>query len=521
MNMARMLRTLMWILIMLVLGATAGAVDMTGTWAGRERCACFNPTQGNFTERYKDEVMEITQDGTDLNILFFDELFNGNVIDHPGRSSRGEASLIACETDATDNTRFGEIARAKVWAKDGGRGKLTINSLWNAHETQICTCTSRLRRTDSADPEIGDCASAKDTVDAWHARMLDAPPTTPGCHEVEHPETDWQAVSCGDAAKTGPLLPARALADGASGRAARKVGGYTPGYMLLPGKHLQPAQWSHLFKVTGSFETNNTVTSIADPHTPLSTPQNGGENIFTLQLNTSRFSSPACPAYELAPSCQGWQQFVYEARGSGKGNLWIQYWLVDYNSDKVTCPPSVQFADGTSGDWRPVPHSYHCVFNSHGWLNVDPVTASQLGDLHLTGIATPTEDHIILRVGNKLHHHSPLSVTEVHPSDTILGLEANWSGVEFNVVGDGNGTEAVFNPGASVDVMVSLDFQAGGQFQCTKHTTTAESNDLTLATPNQCTKLRNKTPMTYTFTQEKPQLNIFVVPVGDGQSEGH
>ena len=52
--------------------------------------------------------MEITQDGTDLNIEAYGELFNGNVIGHPHRDSKGEASLIACDTDPTDNASFGE-----------------------------------------------------------------------------------------------------------------------------------------------------------------------------------------------------------------------------------------------------------------------------------------------------------------------------------------------------------------------------------------------------------------------------
>ena len=143
MKMVRVLRALVLTVILAALGTPASAVDMTGTWAGRERCACFDPVDGKSTERYKDEVMKVTQDGTDLNIEAFGELFNGNVIDHPRSSSKGEASLIACRTDPTDNARFGEIGRAKVWAKALGCFAAFWQETWfsgdkHGLETQKC-----------------------------------------------------------------------------------------------------------------------------------------------------------------------------------------------------------------------------------------------------------------------------------------------------------------------------------------------------------------------------------------------
>jgi len=75
-----MLKTLVLILILTALGTTAQAVDMTGTWIGNETCRCFNDVVGKVTEQYSDEVMKIAQEGTDLNIEAYGELFNGNVI---------------------------------------------------------------------------------------------------------------------------------------------------------------------------------------------------------------------------------------------------------------------------------------------------------------------------------------------------------------------------------------------------------------------------------------------------------
>ena len=56
-------------LIIVSLGTAAWAVDITGTWLGKEKCKCFNNVNGKVTERFKDEEMQITQSVTDLNIL--------------------------------------------------------------------------------------------------------------------------------------------------------------------------------------------------------------------------------------------------------------------------------------------------------------------------------------------------------------------------------------------------------------------------------------------------------------------
>ena len=109
MKMVRVLRALILTVMLAALGTPAEAVDMTGTWEGKERCGCFDEAGGKSTERYNNEVMEVTQDGTDLNIEAYGELFNGNVIDHPRSSSKGEAALIACNTEAA-NKALSDIA---------------------------------------------------------------------------------------------------------------------------------------------------------------------------------------------------------------------------------------------------------------------------------------------------------------------------------------------------------------------------------------------------------------------------
>lgn len=477
-KMARMFRALLLTLVMVVIGTTAEAVDMTGTWVGRERCACFDPVDGKSTERYRDEVMEITQDGTDLNILFFDELYNGNVIDHPSRSSKGEASLIACSTDPTDNARFGEIGRAKVWAKDGGRGKMSIESLWNAQEAQICTCTSRLRRTDPADPEIGDC-SDENAVDAWHAAMLDVSEPPSGCYEAVYPSMEWLSVPCGDDAEADPALP------GGRRNSARGYIGQTHDYVLT-GDTAADGTVSGFLAVTGSFENIQGVTSITD-----SVHQTeGGLNYFTLQLNSGRFETAKCEGEGRPTNCEGWQQFVYRANGTHPGKLFIQYWLIHYNVEgDRTCPEH----------WTP--YSYDCYKNSANTL-VPAVTASQLGDLHLSGITTLTHDHAYLRVGD--HIYKTKDGATDHVDDNLLGLSAAWTGAEFNVFGYGGGSKARFNSESSYDVLLTVGYPHGGSYSCEPLTyvSTLETNNLTLDDAvDGCHQKRAVTPPTWVFSQ--------------------
>lgn len=145
-------------LTLTAVASNARAVDITGTWTGKEKCKCFDNTDGKFKEKFRDEEMQITQSGTDLNILVFEELFNGNVIDNPTKDNRGEAAFIACRTDPKDNASFGEIGRAKLRTKGNGGGKLKVESLWNVSQTEICKCKWSFERVDTEDPSVGDCS---------------------------------------------------------------------------------------------------------------------------------------------------------------------------------------------------------------------------------------------------------------------------------------------------------------------------------------------------------------------------
>ena len=478
-----MLKTLILILILTALGTTAQAVDMTGTWTGNETCKCFNDVVGKFTEKYTDEVIRVSQDGTDLNIEAYGELFNGNVINDPKRERKGEASLISCNADPADNGSFGELGRAKVWAKSNGGGKMVIDSLWNAQENELCQCRARFRRVNTTNPEISECSESEESrIDAWHDAMLERPPTAPGCYELVHPETEWMEVGCGEAL-TG-RSPSEFTATGAAplGQSLRSVGNGSDFVVTI--------EDGHFTQVTGSFENVIGVTSITS-----GTGTSQKADHWSLQLNTNNFKTPKCDVENGL--CMGWQQFVYANQGS-HGELFIQYSLLEYtyswsDSDAAprTCP---------SG-WTP--DGYSCYRNS-SVKSLAGLSVSDLEHVHLSGISGPTTDQAILRIDDTLHVHA--TPTDIESPDEMLGLHQKWTDAEFNIFGSGGGNGATFNANSSLNVTLTVDEHDGGHITCERGGTTGETNNLFLK--GECSQVVHSTPPKFQFTQDSSPIPV-------------
>ena len=515
MRMERVFRVVGLVALVAALGTTgAEAVDMTGTWTGRERCDCFNDVAGRFTERYNDQVMQISQDGADLNVSAYDQLYNGNAIDHPTRRSKGVASLIACNTDPGNNASLGEAGRAQVSARSTGRGRMTIESIWNTAESQVCTCKARFVRTDARDPEIGEC-SEPDVVDAWHASMLEALPTTGLCHKVEHPSEEWVDVSCGESAAKYSQSAKSAAGSGGSERNPRLIGG--PYRIGNRGYQLQAASNSYLFMVTGSFENVSGTPSIVDTHSGYPTSASGyGAGVWSLQLNSNTWDNP--PKCNGRAGCKGWQQFVYSSKvpnytdpstGDPRGQLIIEYWLIGYGAQSyLDCPelptPKDHYS-GTYGHWN-YSSGGDCWMDT-GHYNVASVaTAADLSDIYLTGSAGTSTDQAIIRIGNTIHALStPNGSGGTDPfdaPDSILSLSRSWQQAEFNIFGYADLTTAVFHGDVSMDVKMTINYPRTGQFTCPIGGTTGESNSLSLEKASVgCNKIPHQTPMSFKFTQ--------------------
>ncbi len=275
--------------------------------------------------------------------------------------------------------------------------------------------------------------------DAWYVAMLDTPKPGPGCWKAEHPNMEWMEVECTERPPE-PFLPKGHPE--AEEPAPEEVGDGTDYSAQVSGS---------LSSVSGSFVNLDNVTS--EYNSGSNTP-----NEFSLQLNTSFWTgSPACSG----DNCQAWQQFVYSSNGSGGGAIFIQYWLINYSG---SCPSGWSASGGS------------CFTNS-SQHSVPAQTIASLGNITLTGSATANgNDDFSLNVDGTIY--------SVQPPDSKLDLAGNWTIAEFNIFGNGNGSSAVFNDGASMTVNLTVRDGTTSAPSCVVKGYTGETNNLNLvATP--------------------------------------
>ena len=148
--------------------------------------------------------------------------------------------------------------------------------------------------------------SEKQLRENWRRQMLKTPVPSAGCYTSAFPSTQWQEVPC-STAKARPHPPA--VAGAGNDPFASVVGS--------------------LSSATGSLLHVTGVTQESDP---------GGQNSYSLQLNTNTFQSATLCAGQAR--CRGWQQFIRD----NPGNVYIQYWLINHASPCPTNPAN--FPDG-------------------------------------------------------------------------------------------------------------------------------------------------------------------------------
>ncbi len=165
------------------------------------------------------------------------------------------------------------------------------------------------------------------------------------------------------------------------------------------------------------------------------------------------------------PDCRGWEQFVFE-NNNVSHRAFIQYWLIKYNT---TCPAGwTQF---------PAPPDIYCVIlaNSSGAVSTtSAVPATNLGQVTLTGTASAGGDSITVTIGGAAFSRA---------GDNAVNAAAGWKIAEFNVLGDGGsavgvGSQAGFNPGASIVTRTRINYGGTAPPTCVAQGFTAETNNL-------------------------------------------
>lgn len=308
-------------------------------------------------------------------------------------------------------------------------------------------------RTEEASPSAGGvdsvnaaaAAAAKGGRAAWRKDMARNPLPKEGCFRAAYPATAWEEVAC-TTSPDGPSLPSERPRNGLGhqGPGAIVGGGGSNDYMASQNGAI--ISWSE-----GSFPIVNNVTSETDSKT-------GNSDDYALQLNTNTFSGvPLCNG---RPGCQGWQQFIYR-----RGKIYIEYWLLNYGS---SCPSGWLWYSVQNGS---------CRIDSINVNTVPDQPITNLGGMILTASAGAT-DAIHLWLGDgSLYALSAASV---------LNLSQGWTQSEFNVFGEGNSSQANFNPGATIVVQTLTSNGVPGSGSYQQKSTTGETNNLTLVPNSVC-----------------------------------
>jgi hypothetical protein len=279
-------------------------------------------------------------------------------------------------------------------------------------------------------------------ADTWSATISKTPVPHAGCFTATFPSTAWKEVACQTAPNI-PFLPS-------NGHGSQTVGNGHDYAAVVSGTVITSA--------IGSFPVVKKLKTETD---------GGRANDYSLQLNSNFMSgSPACSGASNPANCLAWEQFVYS---SGSHAAFMQYWLINWDT---TCPSGWNTAGSD------------CYKNSKS-VGVPLETIKQLKTMSLSGAAIAGGiDTLVLTTKTNAYTTTG--------EDSVTFLANDWTASEFNVIGDGGGSQAVFNAGTSLTVQIDLvDGQTTAPTCQANDGTTGETNNLNLGS---CTTAGGATP---------------------------
>ncbi len=283
-------------------------------------------------------------------------------------------------------------------------------------------------------------ATTERLQEAWRDTITKTPVPRQGCFHAAFPSTVWKQVVC-TVAPSRPFVPSR-------GRIGKTVG---------DGNDYSAVVTGLISSTVGTFPVTTGLKTETDQ---------GQANSYSLQINSQFFASPTCAGASNPKSCLGWEQFVYAT----PGQVFMQYWLIKYGSK---CP---------SGGW--MAYGGDCYRNSSA-VNAPLEKIKQLKHLKMSGAAVAGGIDTVTFTTAK----DAYSTTG---SDSVVDLAAYWNASEWNIIGDGGGSEAVFNKGTSLTVNIALTDGLTTAPVCQGNDgTTGETNNLNLGA---CTATGGTTP---------------------------
>lgn len=260
--------------------------------------------------------------------------------------------------------------------------------------------------------------------------LTDAP--AGGCFEASYPSTAWNKVDCVEAPAI-PFIPRT---------------GRPPNGQVVGDGHDYAAKVSSglISKTIGTFPKVTGVKSEEGVN---------GANSYSIQLNSNFMNTKTCKGAKDPSKCLDWLQYVYS---SDFTSAFMQYWLINWDT---TCPSGWNSFDSD------------CYKNSAA-VTVPKEVISKLKTLEISGAAAKGGlDTLIMYVGTKAY--------KTTGKDSVVYLATGWKESEFNIVGDGGGSEANFNSGSSITVEIALTNGGTKAPTCAANAgTTGETNNLNL-----------------------------------------
>jgi hypothetical protein len=238
------------------------------------------------------------------------------------------------------------------------------------------------------------------------------------------------------------------------------VGGGSDDFTAQVPSLIVTAEGSFISVTPGITEAGNTYSGCLD-QTGTNVP-----NAFTLQLNSNTFTNKAtealCADGATPTSCMGWQQFVFDNNAK---QAYIQYWLENYGT--AACPA------GGPPPFGWLPYSAGCYSTTAGVGNIPSQTMADLSQITMTATADSggTDTLIVQTAGGDL---------TALGQDSLLKLAQRWRAAEFNIFGDGCGSQASFSSGSTIVVKTSVVDSGLDTPRCVRESFTGETNNLTL-----------------------------------------
>jgi len=328
--------------------------------------------------------------------------------------------------------------------------------------------------------------------DNWRSTMKHMAVPHKGCFHATFPDLVWESVACEQESPNAQPMHVPPKGDSTKGDAAT-VDSAQGGTSETAGDGYDyVASTGGLINIADAYFLSASVPSEAS--FGVAAFGNGGilgANEYSLQINTNaNDTTAACQGHS---GCRVWQQFVYatDYSGKGKADVFIQYWLLGYGS---SCPSGWHAYEGSC--WK-----------NGNLVSAPDVPATKLGVEGLYASVTPGGTDWV-------EYWSGTEGYVATGEDSVLDIATVWHQAEFNVFGDGGGSEAVFSDDTSINVLLLVS-ASGVPVTCLGPTyagTTGESNDLILGSCTTVNGIFERLNDAYDSYIEFPESLIYQIP---------